>query len=131
MVPQVTAWSVLHQCLESTSATNIKMTGELEIEDLDVSDGSEHDYSDHEHDSNTVKEEGHDMAESKYIPGEVDENGKGVGVTKPKLDAKDPLRPRRKKARRACLRVKEHILLVVSSSLSFQYLHIKGGCKCS
>lgn len=102
MVPQVTAWSVLHQCLESTSATNIKMTGELEIEDLDVSDGSEHDYSDHEHDSNTVKEEGHDMAESKYIPGEVDENGKGVGVTKPKLDAKDPLRPRRKKARRAC-----------------------------
>lgn len=78
------------------------MSGDLEIEELEVSDGgSEHEYTDHEHDSNVMKDEddSNDMAEQKF---EVDENGKAIGATKPKLDAKDPLRPRRKKARRAC-----------------------------
>jgi len=97
------------------------MVGELEIEDLEVSDGgSEHEYSDHEHESHTVKEEGHDMAESKFGSGEVDENGKAVGATKPKLDAKDPLRPRRKKARRACFACQRaHLTCGMSAQISF------------
>jgi len=85
------------------------MSGDTEIDDLEVSDGaSENDYSDHEHEADIVSREeddNTDMAEQKFRPSEVDENGKAVGTTiptKPKLDPKDPLRPRRKKARRAC-----------------------------
>jgi hypothetical protein len=85
------------------------MSGDTEIEDLEVSDGaSENDYSDHEHEPDVVgkeEDDNTDMAEQKFRPSEVDENGKAVGstvTTKPKLDPKDPLRPRRKKARRAC-----------------------------
>jgi len=83
------------------------MSGDTEIDDPEVSDGaSENEYSDHEHEPDVVDKEeddNTDMAEQKFRPG-VDENGKAAGstVTKPKLDPKDPLRPRRKKARRAC-----------------------------
>ena len=81
------------------------MSGDTEIEDLEVSEGgSENEYSDHEHEHEheVVKEEDHaDMAEQRFRPGDVDENGKAV-ATKPKAEPKDPLRPRRKKARRAC-----------------------------
>jgi hypothetical protein len=85
------------------------MSGDNEMGDPEVSDGaSENEYSDQEPDPDVVKE-GNDnsgMAEQKIRP-ETDENGKVVGgstvtTTKPKLDPKDPLRPRRKKARRAC-----------------------------
>ena len=77
------------------------MSGDAEIDDPDVSDGgSENEYSEHEPD--VVDKEEDDMAEQKFRP-DGEENGKdGSTVTKPKLDPKDPLRPRRKKARRAC-----------------------------
>lgn len=80
------------------------MSGDTEIDDPEVSDGaSENECSDHEHEPDVVAKEeddNADMAEQKF---NVDENGKaGSTVTKPKLDPKDPLRPRRKKARRAC-----------------------------
>lgn len=82
------------------------MSGDAEIEDLEISDGgSENEYSDHEHEPDVVKEEDDhtEMAEQRFRPGEVDENGKVVGlIAKPKAEPKDPLRPRRKKARRAC-----------------------------
>ncbi|KAG4438107.1 hypothetical protein IFR05_006428 [Cadophora sp. M221] len=84
------------------------MSGDTEIDDPEVSDGaSENDYSDHDHEPDLVDKEeddNTDMAEQKFRP-DVDENGKVGGstvTTKPKLDPKDPLRPRRKKARRAC-----------------------------
>ena len=82
-----------------------RMSGDTEIDDPEVSDGaSENEYSDHdEHDVVGKDEDDNtDMAEQKF---QTDENGKAVGssvTTKPKLDPKDPLRPRRKKARRAC-----------------------------
>jgi hypothetical protein len=85
------------------------MSGSNEIDDPEVSDGaSENEYSDQDPDLDVVKEgdDNSGMAEQKIRP-ETDENGKAVGgstvtTTKPKLDPKDPLRPRRKKARRAC-----------------------------
>ncbi|KAG9233192.1 transcription activator of gluconeogenesis [Amylocarpus encephaloides] len=84
------------------------MSGDNEIDDHEISDGvSENEYSDQEQDPDALKEEddNSEMAEQKIRP-ETDENGKVVGstvtTTKPKLDPKDPLRPRRKKARRAC-----------------------------
>jgi hypothetical protein len=84
------------------------MSGDTEIDDIEVSDGaSENDYSDHEHEPDVVSKEeddNTDMAEQKFKP-EDDENEKSgatTTITKPKLDPKDPLRPRRKKARRAC-----------------------------
>ncbi|EPE25396.1 Zn2/Cys6 DNA-binding protein [Glarea lozoyensis ATCC 20868] len=85
------------------------MSGDNETEDPEVSDGaSENEYSDQDPDLDVVKEgdDNSSMAEQKVKP-ETDENGKAVGgstvtTTKPKLDPKDPLRPRRKKARRAC-----------------------------
>ena len=79
------------------------MSGDTEIEDLEISDGaSENEYSEHEHEPDVVKEEDDhtDMAEQRFRPGDVDENGKTI--VKPKPEPKDPLRPRRKKARRAC-----------------------------
>lgn len=85
------------------------MSGDTEIEDPEVSDGaSENDYSDQDHEPDVVgreEDDNTDMAEQKFRP-DIDENGKAGGstvtTTKPKLDPKDPLRPRRKKARRAC-----------------------------
>jgi len=85
------------------------MSGDTEIDDPEVSDGaSENDYSDHEHEPYVVgneEDDNTDMAEQKFRP-DGDDNGKSGGLTlattKPKLDPKDPLRPRRKKARRAC-----------------------------
>ena len=80
------------------------MSGDAEIDDPDVSDGaSENEYSDHEHEIGREEDDSTDMAEQKFRPDD-DENGKvgGSTATKPKLDPKDPLRPRRKKARRAC-----------------------------
>jgi hypothetical protein len=82
------------------------MSGDTEIDDPDVSDGgSENDYSEHEQEPDVVgkeEDDNADMAEQKFRP-DSDENGKaGSTATKPKLDPKDPLRPRRKKARRAC-----------------------------
>lgn len=87
----------------------IKMSGDEEIGDPEVSDGaSENEYSDQDPETDAVKEGDYNsgMAERKLRP-ETDENGKLVGgstvtTSKPKLDPKDPLRPRRKKARRAC-----------------------------
>ncbi|KAG4032712.1 hypothetical protein MFRU_006g01770 [Monilinia fructicola] len=84
------------------------MSGETEIDDPEVSDGaSENDYSDHEQELDVVgkEDDNKEMAEQKVRP-DGDENGNTVGATatatKPKFDPKDPLRPRRKKARRAC-----------------------------
>jgi hypothetical protein len=80
------------------------MSGDTEIDDPDVSDGaSENEYSDHEQELGREEDDNTDMAEQKFGPD--NENGKAGGstvATKPKLDPKDPLRPRRKKARRAC-----------------------------
>lgn len=80
------------------------MSGDTEIDDPDVSDGaSENEYSDHEQEIGREEDDNTEMAEHKFRPDD-EENGK-VGstvATKPKLDPKDPLRPRRKKARRAC-----------------------------
>ncbi|KAH8684250.1 hypothetical protein BGZ60DRAFT_367110 [Tricladium varicosporioides] len=83
------------------------MSGDTEIDDPEVSDGaSENEYSDQDHEPDVVDKEDDntDMAEQKFRP-DGEENGKAAGTTvttKPKLDPKDPLRPRRKKARRAC-----------------------------
>lgn len=84
------------------------MSGDTEIDDPEVSDGaSENDSSDHEQEIDSIvkeEDENPDMAEQKLRPDD-DENGNAVDgtvVTKPKFDPKDPLRPRRKKARRAC-----------------------------
>ena len=78
------------------------MSGDIEIDDPDVSEGgSENEYSDHEHEIGREEDDNTDMLEQKFN----DDNGKVGGstaATKPKLDPKDPLRPRRKKARRAC-----------------------------
>ncbi|TAQ85475.1 hypothetical protein B7494_g6212 [Chlorociboria aeruginascens] len=80
------------------------MSGDIEIDDHEVSDGaSENEYSEHEHQPDAVgieEDENTDMAELKFEP--EDEDGRGAVTAKPKLDPKDPLRPRRKKARRAC-----------------------------
>ena len=77
---------------------------EIEEHEHEVSDGaSENDYSDHEQ-IGKEEDDNMEMAEQKFRP-ESDENGTVGGstvATKPKLDPKDPLRPRRKKARRAC-----------------------------
>lgn len=80
------------------------MSGDTDNDDLEVSDGGSENYdSDHEHE--VGKDDDENMAEQKFKP-ETDENGNIIGSagsgTKPKLDPKDPLRPRRKKARRAC-----------------------------
>lgn len=83
------------------------MSGDLEIDDAEASDGaSDNDYSDHEHlqdPLSLVKDEDQhaNMAEQKLHPDAAD-NGETVPPAKPKFDPKDPLRPRRKKARRAC-----------------------------
>ena len=82
------------------------MSGDIEIDDPDVSDGgSENEYSDHEQEILKEEDDSTDMAEQNFRP-DKDDNGKAGGSTltaaKPKLDPKDPLRPRRKKARRAC-----------------------------
>jgi hypothetical protein len=81
------------------------MSGETEMDDPEVSDGaSENECSDHEPEIGKEEGDNTDMAEQKFRP-DTEEDGKGGGsnaTTKPKLDPKDPLRPRRKKARRAC-----------------------------
>lgn len=83
------------------------MSGDTEIDDPEVSEGaSENEYSEHEQDDPDAvgreEDDNTDMAEQKFRP-DGEENGKsGSTTTKPKLDPKDPLRPRRKKARRAC-----------------------------
>ena len=75
------------------------------MDDPEISDGaSDNEYSDHELDIEKDDEDNTDMAEQKS-GADTDGNGKGLGsaaAAKPKLDPKDPLRPRRKKARRAC-----------------------------
>lgn len=75
------------------------MPEEQEVEE--VSDAA----SENDYEGLKGHEEGDTMAEQKS----TSENGNGEGmgdspatVVKPKLDPKDPLRPRRKKARRAC-----------------------------
>ena len=81
------------------------MSGDTDNDGPDVSDGaSENEYSDHEEDVGKEYDDSTEMAEQKFKP-ETDENGKVIRsstAAKPKLDPKDPLRPRRKKARRAC-----------------------------
>ena len=83
------------------------MSGDTVMDDPEVSDGaSENDYSEHENEPDVVgkeEDDNTDMAEQKYRP-DGGENGKSRSTvaSKPKLDPKDPLRPRRKKARRAC-----------------------------
>jgi hypothetical protein len=104
------------------------MSGDTEIDDLEVSDGaSENEYSDHEQDLGKEEDDNTDMAEQKFGSETVDENGKVVGstVTKPKLDPKDPLRPRRKKARRACFACQRAHLTcgMFLVSLSYDFNH--------
>jgi hypothetical protein len=81
------------------------MSGDTEMDDPEISDGaSENEYSDHELEIERDDDDNTDMAEHKSRT-DTDGNGKAVGsatAAKPKLDPKDPLRPRRKKARRAC-----------------------------
>lgn len=84
------------------------MSGDTEIDDPEVSEGaSENEYSEHEQEDpeavGNEEDDNTDMAEQKFRP-DGEENGKAGSTvtTKPKLDPKDPLRPRRKKARRAC-----------------------------
>lgn len=81
------------------------MSGDTEIDDPEVSDGaSENEYSDHDPELGKEEDDNTDMAEQKFRP-DSDENGTEGGsavAAKPKYDPKDPLRPRRKKARRAC-----------------------------
>jgi len=78
------------------------MSGDTEIDDPEVSDGaSENEYSDHDQELGKEEDDNTEMAEQKLSG----ENGNAAGSTvtaKPKFDPKDPLRPRRKKARRAC-----------------------------
>ena len=79
------------------------MSGDIEIDDPDVSDGdSENEYSDHE--IGREEDENTDMVEQKFVPDDEENGtaGESIVTAKPKLDPKDPLRPRRKKARRAC-----------------------------
>ncbi|PMD29085.1 hypothetical protein L207DRAFT_550047 [Hyaloscypha variabilis F] len=79
------------------------MSGDTEVEDPDVSDGgSENEYSDHEQENDALGKEDDDMAEQKFRADGEEDGKEGSTATKPKLDPKDPLRPRRKKARRAC-----------------------------
>ena len=79
------------------------MSGDTEIDDPDVSEGaSENEYSDHEQDLGREEDDNTDMAEQKFRPDDDGKAGGSTVATKPKLDPKDPLRPRRKKARRAC-----------------------------
>ncbi|PBP27705.1 transcription factor [Diplocarpon rosae] len=85
------------------------MSEDTEVDDAEVSDGaSENDSSDHDHEPDVVdreEDDNTDMAEQRFRP-DVDENGQAgestATTTKPKPDQKDSLRPRRKKARRAC-----------------------------
>jgi hypothetical protein len=82
------------------------MSGDTEMDDPEISDGaSENEYSDHEEPEIEKEDDDNtDMAEQKPRT-DTGGNGKAGGSTaaaKPKLDPKDPLRPRRKKARRAC-----------------------------
>ena len=81
------------------------MSGDTEMDDPDISDGaSDNDYSDHEQEVEKDDDDNAEMAEQSSRS-DIDRNGKAMGsnvATKPKLDPKDPLRPRRKKARRAC-----------------------------
>jgi hypothetical protein len=61
--------------------------------------------SENEYDeADIIKDERDDdvMAESNFINKENDDGGSPTQLKKPKLDPRDPLRPRRKKARRAC-----------------------------
>lgn len=78
------------------------MSGDLDLEDATSEPASENEFDE----IGTGKEEPSDdmMAEQKSVP--LDENGAAAiaaaAAAKAKADAKDPLRPRRKKARRAC-----------------------------
>lgn len=71
-------------------------------DDAEVSDAASENESEHETETDAVAkgENGKDMAQQNIEP-EDEPNSTGM-ATKPKLDPKDPLRPRRKKARRAC-----------------------------
>lgn len=75
------------------------------MDDPEISDGvSENEYSDHEQEVEKEDDDNTAMAEQKPRT-DTEGNGKAGGsvtAPKPKLDPKDPLRPRRKKARRAC-----------------------------
>jgi len=100
------------------------MSGDTEIDDPEISDGaSENDYSDHDQEIGKEEDDNTEMAEQKFRP-DSDENGKIVGSTvtaKPKLDPKDPLRPRRKKARRACFACQRAHLTCGMFSFWFSY----------
>jgi hypothetical protein len=52
--------------------------------------------------TDVIGREDDDMAEQKFRLDGKEDGKEGSAVIKPKLDPKDPLRPRRKKARRAC-----------------------------
>lgn len=75
------------------------------MDDPEISDGaSENEYSDHEPEVEKEDDDNADMAEQNPRT-DAEENakaGESIAPAKPKLDPKDPLRPRRKKARRAC-----------------------------
>lgn len=67
---------------------------DVEVEESDAASENGYETSDKQ-DEDTMPE-----ASLKLEPGA--NSGEGPDVKKPKLDPKDPLRPRRKKARRAC-----------------------------
>lgn len=103
------------------------------MDDAEVSDGaSENEYSDHDletgKDEDEDEDDNPDMADQKF--NETDENGKvivSVVTTKPKLDPKDPLRPRRKKARRACFACQRaHLTCGKFSSFRCIFLIVNG-----
>ena len=66
--------------------------------EADVSGGMSDSENDHEYYDAPIKEEDDKMTEQNAASDGVDANGE----PKKKYDPKDPLRPRRKKARRAC-----------------------------
>jgi hypothetical protein len=71
------------------------------MDDPDISDGaSDNDYSDHEQEVEKDDDDNAEMAEQSSRS-DIDRNGKAMGsnvATKPKLDPKDPLRPKGKKS---------------------------------
>jgi hypothetical protein len=76
------------------------MPEDVEAADADVSgvmSESDNDYDDHDHEG-LLKDEDEKMTDHNMSSEGVDANGEA----KKKYDPKDPLRPRRKKARRAC-----------------------------
>jgi hypothetical protein len=82
--------------------------------EIDESSGSENEYEEADHSKDENEDD--NMAEQTYLK---NEDGDRTQAKKPKLDPKDPLRPRRKKARRACFACQRaHLTCGMSQLLS-------------